>query len=207
MKLWKLEKISQCSQYALNATLSKWSRDVSTIFCLLIYRYDFNYFSKLLSEAGKNRERLFKHETDVNPSFPNTFQNSKKLFNKNVFQNSDEFKQLGTLHKENRMADYLTNETISYISKKSKPNSNFILMSAKDVPNDPYDPNRETNSLNIDTKERQANLKTLIGERLRNENLRSMIINQELSNLRQTMSPKRVSLFPVTTNQETFNEE
>ena len=74
-------------------------------------------------------------------------------------------------------------------------------MSSKDMPVQPFDPpSRETTSLNLDTKERQANLKTLIGELLRNENLRSIIINQELSNLRQTMSPHRTSLFPATTN-------
>jgi hypothetical protein len=73
-------------------------------------------------------------------------------------------------------------------------------------------PGRETHeSGQIDTKFRQAHLKHYIGERLKQENRRSALINQELMMMRTgalSPQPSRTSQnYPLTTNQDFINEE
>lgn len=140
------------------------------------------------------------------------------MYLKNLHQNSNEFKQLGTLHKENRMAEYLPGDR-PLLSKLVRPvqndtDPNTLLKSlpdgAKNGLENVGDSNSENMSIKLDTKYRQAALKHLIGERLRQENLRSLAINQELQKMRGALSPQNYSTgrqFPVTTNQEFINQE
>jgi hypothetical protein len=77
--------------------------------------------------------------------------------------------------------------------------------------NELLDPNKESLSLKMDSQARQAQLKNFIGERLRQENIRSTMINKELGQMRGNLRPagsQRAAedpLYPLTTNQEYIN--
>jgi len=57
----------------------------------------------LLVNARGNREKKYEYMKEDKPAF---FPSNKKLYDDNLHQNSEEFKQLGTLHQENRTAAY-----------------------------------------------------------------------------------------------------
>jgi hypothetical protein len=58
----------------------------------------------LLVNARGAREK--KYEAMFKEDKPSFFPSNKKLYDDNLHQNSEEFKQLGTLHQENRTAAY-----------------------------------------------------------------------------------------------------
>jgi hypothetical protein len=57
-------------------------------------------------ESQKAAEKRAKKYASMKETKGVMFPSNKKLFEVNMFQNSEEFKQLGTIHKENRAADY-----------------------------------------------------------------------------------------------------
>ena len=61
------------------------------------------FFSNLLNNNRVNKQRRDDNDYAIAKGFVPT---GKKFYDKTVFENSPEFKQLGTLTKENRMADY-----------------------------------------------------------------------------------------------------
>ena len=61
-------------------------------------------FDNLLVNSRLVREK--KYGAILNEDKPAFFPSNKKLYDDNLHQNSEEFKQLGTLHQENRTAAY-----------------------------------------------------------------------------------------------------
>jgi hypothetical protein len=114
--------------------------------------------------------------------------NKKKLFSKNMTENSEEFKQLGNLHKENRVTDYYPQDVKADFSTKPK---NF--MGKTDYDEDGYF-----------TGARQPT--NLVGESYKqvrhtqDEYNRTMMAEQQSNRSNQ-------SHFPRTTNQDFHSEE
>lgn len=131
----------------------------------------------------------FRYDSDANKKF---FPSAKKLYDNHWHQNSKEFKQLGTLHKENRQAEYVPNDNVVATTVK-RPS---VMMDYVPVMKSQLDEDIKAftamggetlESGQLDTKFRAATLKHLIGERLKQESRRSALINQELSQLRDHM--------------------
>lgn len=139
------------------------------------------------------------------------FPSSKKMFDNNYHQNSKEFKQLGYIHRENRVSDYAVVDTTPMSQRFSNQGvlpSDFAKLKL-DEEIDQFIKNGETDlSGQIDTKYRAAHLKHLIGSRLREENMKSAAINHELKLMRANSAMRSTtSNYPPTTNQEFINEE
>ena len=191
-------------------------------------------FDNLLVNSRLVREK--KYGAILNEDKPSFFPTNKKLYDENLHQNSEEFKQLGTLHQENRTAAY-------YPPEQPQPTANanpnpikmergilkeptpFALNVVEDGPNsllDKADASRKKSTsiaesgraIVLSDSSRANQLKHMIGDRMRDENLRANEINKELNAMKSAKLAKNPEnewksdlLFPSTTNQEYINQE
>ena len=154
------------------------------------------------------------------------FPSNKKLYDLHMHQNSEEFKQLGTMHIENRAADY-------YPLEKPQPKQfaqsplNAIkmekIMGNRDGRNNRMNQSanhRRTQSLDQahgatdPEKSRSAHIRNLVADRIREEEIRNKLVADEIVKMkrhgpRASSAHRRTNelLFPTTTNQETHNDE
>lgn len=171
------------------------------------------------NREAKQREKKY---TQMKQSKGVFFPSNKKLYDISMHQNSEEFKQLGTIHMENRASDYyplekpqpatfaqspgaaIQMEKIMGASKQKMLSQSARRSSSMDAGNNVTDPD----------KSRSAHIKSLVAERLKEEDLRNKLVTDEIVKMkrhgpRASSAQKQAaqSLFPTTTNQEMHNEE
>ena len=149
------------------------------------------------------------------------FPSNKKLYDVHMHGNSEEFKQLGTMHIENRASDYfplekpqpknyaqtmggaIQMEKIMAEGKKKLPQSSKRASS------------QDHGNMNVTENGRSAHIKSLVAERLKEEDIRNKLVTDEIVKMkrngpRASSAQRRravESLFPTTTNQEMHNDE
>lgn len=135
------------------------------------------------------------------------FPSNKKLYDISMHQNSEEFKQLGTIHMENRAAEYYPLDKPSLKTKIPAPQKPALIKRAtsQDVPASKVD-NPENS--------RSAHVKNLMAERIKEEELRQKLITDEIVKMKSsgargssTTHRRNEILFPSTTNQECHNND
>lgn len=148
------------------------------------------------------------------------FPSNKKLYEVSMHQNSEEFKQLGTIHMENRAADYYPLEKPQPGTSVLSPVAAAAIKTAGKFHGNESAPHKRAVSLTaartVDDpdKSRSAHIKNLVADRIKEEELRSKIITDEIVNMKykgprpsSAQRRKNDALFPSTTNQETHNVE
>ena len=133
--------------------------------------------------------------------------------------NSEEFKQLGTIHMENRASDYYPLEKPQPTSFAPSPLASIKM---DRMQNAAPQTTRNARGRSIDAarnvdgpdKSRSAHIKALVADRIKEEEIRSKLVTDEI--VKMKMSGPRASsaqrrknefLFPTTTNQENHNDE
>jgi len=150
------------------------------------------------------------------------FPSNKKLYEANMHKNSEEFKQLGTMHIENRSADYFPLEKPQPTAVKESPLAaikmeRMVAGSASAAARNAAHAYSRTQSLDKNgdaDKTRSAHIKSLISDRMKEEEIRNRLIADEIVKMKRS-GPRASSaarrhtdtLFPTTTNQETHNTE
>lgn len=176
-------------------------------------------FDNLLLNSKMVRDKKLGLINEDKPAF---FPSNKKLYDENLHQNSEEFKQLGTLHLENRTAAY-------FPSEQPQPKANALEGGI--LKNAPYalvtvdekalESSKQKKGGSIadsgraimqGDQNRTIQLKHMIGEKMREEGQRFNEINSELNRLksekaRSSECAQEELMFPLTTNQEYINQE
>ena len=176
--------------------------------------------SNLVSNRKMAKDREAKYTT-MKQSKGVFFPSNKKLYDKNMHLNSEEFKQLGTLHNENRASDYYPldrPQPTAFASNAGNAAEMERVMQADKA-------TRNRRSLSVSNtaemaqqadnpdKSRSQHIKALMAERMQEEELRMKIVADEVVKLKHSQRAssavrrKNELLFPTTTNQEMHNNE
>lgn len=141
-----------------------------------------------------------------------------------MHQNSEEFKQLGTIHTENRAANYFPLEKPQPMNYAQSPiaaiqmeramgatgkNAARLQMSDKHNRTEALN---EADGVTDPDKSRSVFIKNLVADRMKEEEIRSKLVTDEIVKMkrngpRANSSRKGEVLFPTTTNQENHNDE
>lgn len=141
-----------------------------------------------------------------------------------MHQNSEEFKQLGTIHTENRAANYFPLEKPQPMNYAQSPiaaiqmeramgatgkNATRLQMSDKHNRTEALN---EADGVTDPDKSRSVFIKNLVADRMKEEEIRSKLVTDEIVKMkrngpRANSSRKGEVLFPTTTNQENHNDD
>ena len=156
---------------------------------------------------------------------------TKKLFYPHFHENSEEFKDLGTLHKANRKIEYYPSENINYekqrildysatpqaISKKWKRKQVIILIninltnefSLREKLDTKYkDEDHDLKQQVIEKAKEKMIMKNYVGTKLHEENQRILALGNQMRSQKASDNAGRsgqIGMFPDTTNKSFLN--
>ncbi len=153
------------------------------------------------------------------------FPSNKKLYEGNMHQNSEEFKQLGTMHIENRASDYFPLEKPQPMTIAASPlaaiKMDRVVAGAASQTTRNKDVHARTMSHDMlrqaaadPDKARSNHIKSLVADRLKEEEIRNKLVADEIVKMKRSgprassaVRRRHEALFPSTTNQETHCDE
>lgn len=142
-----------------------------------------------------------------------------------MHQNSEEFKQLGTMHMDNRASDYFPLEKPQPASVAVSPLASIKMdrvvagaqaqtMRNKDVHARTMSHEMMKQAAADPEKARSAHIKMLVADRLKEEEIRNRLVTDEIVKMKRSgprassaQRRRNEALFPSTTNQETHCDE
>ena len=147
------------------------------------------------------------------------FPSNKKIYDANMFQCSEDFKQLGTLHHENRAADYYPLDRPQPLEVQPSPlvhisMDQVMAGSAKAATKTGYQSFDMRGAETDPDKNRSDHIKSLVADRMKEEEMRNRLIAKEIIKMKRkgphsnsVATPQLELSYPITTNQETHNDE
>lgn len=141
------------------------------------------YANSNLDKQRSDTDRREKTYESLKQSKGVFFPSNKKLYEVSMHQNSEEFKQLGTIHMENRAAEY-------YPLDKPQPGSNILtpiaIAAMKATGSKAAAGHSRAHSFSAartatdPEKSRSTHVKNLVADRVKEEELRQKIITDEI---------------------------